>query len=232
MGYEKELNFIRAALRSAYEEHGNAARAQKQKRAFDVVTEIDLSIERALTAAIKTAFPKDRVLGEEFSSQTAVQGRTWTLDPIDGTFNMANGSPLFGVQAALIEDGDVAVSAVYLPHFQEEIYAVKGEGAYCNGARLQVNGGVALQNSLISFGVQGTSGGVDDSVSNYIYENGPVVTSECSWLRKQFHYSAAAVFENGTNRPLLTLIRGKVIHCVPEHQDKLKEEKDFTDESR
>ena len=41
-----------------------------------------------------------------------------------------------------------------------------------------------------------------------------------------------AVFEHGTNRPLLTLIRGKVIHCVPEHQDKLKEEKDFTDESR
>lgn len=152
MGYEKELNFIRAALRSAYEEHGNAAREQKQKRAFDVVTEIDLSIERALTAAIKTAFPKDRVLGEEFSSQTAVQGRMWTLDPIDGTFNMANGSPLFGVQAALIEDGDVAVSAVYLPRFQEEIYAVKGEGAYCNGVRLQVNGGVALQNSLISFG--------------------------------------------------------------------------------
>ena len=52
--------------------------------------------------------------------------------------------------------------------------------------------------ALISFGVLGTSGGVDDSISNYIYDNGPVVTSECSWLRKQFQFSAAAVFENGT----------------------------------
>lgn len=52
--------------------------------------------------------------------------------------------------------------------------------------------------SLISFGVLGASGGVDDSISNYIYDNGPIVTSECSWLRKQFQFSAAAVFENGT----------------------------------
>jgi predicted dehydrogenase len=52
--------------------------------------------------------------------------------------------------------------------------------------------------ALISFGVLGSSGGVDDSVSNYIYENGPIVTSECSWLRKQFHFRTSAVFENGT----------------------------------
>ena len=52
--------------------------------------------------------------------------------------------------------------------------------------------------ALISFGVKAASGGIDDSVSNYIYENGPVVTSEGSWCRKKFHAVAAAVFENAT----------------------------------
>lgn len=57
---------------------------------------------------------------------------------------------------------------------------------------------LGVPDALISFGVKVSSGGIDDSVSNYIYENGPIVTSEGSWCRAKFHYAAAAIFEKAT----------------------------------
>ena len=65
---------------------------------------------------------------------------------------MANGAKLYGVQAALIENDETVVGVVYLPHFGEWYYAVKGEGAWCNGERIRVNDGVELQNALVSVG--------------------------------------------------------------------------------
>lgn len=152
MKYAKELSFIKEQIRRAYDKYGKAERNVTQKRAFDLVTDLDLSIERELSAAIQREFPDDVVLGEEFSSTAEITGRTWTLDPIDGTINMANGNKLFGVQAALIDGGEAVLGIVYLPHLEEWISAVKGEGAECNGTPISVNGDVALQNVLVSLG--------------------------------------------------------------------------------
>lgn len=152
MQYEKELQFIKTQIALAYEKFGKNERTVTQKRAFDLVTDLDLNIERYLTAEIKKAFPCDTVQGEEFSSAPKTEGRVWSLDPIDGTCNMANGSKLYGVQAALIEDNEPVVGVIYLPHFDEWYYAVKGAGAWCNGKPIRVNDGVELQNALVSVG--------------------------------------------------------------------------------
>ena len=152
MQYEKELNFIKEKMAAAYQKFACDTRTVVQKRAFDLVTDLDLNIEKYLTAEIQKAFPCDTVQGEEFSSAPKTEGRVWSLDPIDGTCNMANGSKLYGVQAALIEDNETVVGVIYLPHFDEWYYAVKGEGAWCNGEKIRVNDGVELQNALISVG--------------------------------------------------------------------------------
>ena len=152
MRYEKELNFIKEQMAVAYEKFAKDGRTITQKRAFDLVTDLDLNIERYLTAEIKKAFPCDMVQGEEFSSTPKTQGRVWSLDPIDGTCNMANGSKLYGVQASLIEDNKPVLGVIYLPHFDEWYYAVKGEGAWCNGEKIAVADGVELQNALVSVG--------------------------------------------------------------------------------
>ena len=109
MKYEKELQTIRAAMERAFAAYGGTERHTRQKAAFDLVTDIDLNIERDLTEAIRAAFPADTVLGEEFAADAAMQGRTWSVDPIDGTCNMANGLPLFGMQCALIVERRRAV---------------------------------------------------------------------------------------------------------------------------
>ena len=152
MQYEKELQFIKEQMSIAYRKFSDTARTVTQKRAFDLVTDLDLNIERYLTAEIKKAFPLDAVQGEEFSAAAKADGRVWSLDPIDGTCNMANGSKLFGVQSALLDNNEVVLGVIYLPHFDEWYYAVKGEGAWCNGAQIRVNDSVELQNALVSVG--------------------------------------------------------------------------------
>lgn len=151
MKYKHEIEFMINTMRAAFEKFGGARMNTAQKSAFDLVTDIDLNIEKYITAAIQAEFPHDRIHGEEFSSDRRVAGRTWTVDPIDGTCNMANGSKLFGMQCALIADGEIVVGAVYLPHLGETIYASKGDGCYFNGKRISVKD-VRVNNAIVSFG--------------------------------------------------------------------------------
>lgn len=65
--------------------------------------------------------------------------RTWVIDPIDGTRAFLQKRPEFAVCAALIEDSQIVVSALYNPVTEEFFEAQLGRGAYCNGARLRVS---------------------------------------------------------------------------------------------
>lgn len=138
--YTKELDVIVAAMKSGYEAYSKLdTETVKDKAAFDLVTAVDESIEKYIAKAILEHFPTDTILGEEFSSDAAVHGRTWTIDPIDGTYNFANHIPLFGIQCSLFDRQEIVVSAIYLPTFGELYTATKGGGAYRNGVKLRVN---------------------------------------------------------------------------------------------
>ena len=57
---------------------------------------------------------------------------------------------------------------------------------------------LGVPDELISFGVTVSSGGIDDSVTNYIYKNGPVVTAAGSWARCGWSCGMTAIFEKVT----------------------------------
>ena len=62
MTYEKELTFITDKIRQAYDRFAKGGPSDiRQKSAFDLVTEVDVNIERFLTKAILAAFPGDRI---------------------------------------------------------------------------------------------------------------------------------------------------------------------------
>ena len=149
--YSKELNFITSVMTDAYNKYCNININKIDKAAFDIVTELDYNIEREISAAICDAFPGDLILGEEHSSSTEVCGRTWTIDPIDGTNNMANDLPLFGVQCSLFDNGQPVVAAIYLPFADEMFSASLGDGAYLNGKKIFAKK-VDLMHSVVSFG--------------------------------------------------------------------------------
>ncbi len=152
MVYKKERDFIIAVMRDAFDKYCGLSLNTAQKSAFDLVTDIDLNIEKFIAEAIRKEYPADIIHGEEFSSAAGITGRAWTVDPIDGTCNMANGSKLFGMQCALIDDGEIVMGAVYLPHFDETICASKGDGCYFNGKKITVDSGGTLNNAIVSFG--------------------------------------------------------------------------------
>jgi myo-inositol-1(or 4)-monophosphatase len=133
---------------------GGSLRIDK-KGAIDLVTEMDVEIERAFRAMIAERFPSHVVLGEEFgaSGDREAEARCcWVLDPIDGTTNYAHGLPIFCASLALEIDGEAVVGAVYDPNRRELFTAERGHGAWLNGAPLRVSTSTALIDSLLVTG--------------------------------------------------------------------------------
>lgn len=153
MGFERERKFMIETVPRVYEQcMRNGIDNVMQKTQFDLVTNIDCDIEKQLSEAVLEVFPHDHIHGEENINRESIMDRTWTIDPIDGTCNMACGIPLFGVQCALFEKSEVVFSIVYLPHTQEIITAERGGGCFVNGTRTIVKQSPTINNAIISFG--------------------------------------------------------------------------------
>ncbi|MGQ0704462.1 MAG: inositol monophosphatase family protein [Gemmatimonadales bacterium] len=114
--------------------------AIEQKRDGSPVTIADRNAEAKAREWIERKFPSDTILGEEFGETTGSSGRTWLLDPIDGTRTFVHGVPLWGSLVAVVEQDRVLAGAAAFPAVQETIAASPGEGAWYNGSRSRVSG--------------------------------------------------------------------------------------------
>ncbi|OIQ24614.1 MAG: histidinol-phosphatase [Alphaproteobacteria bacterium MedPE-SWcel] len=86
---------------------------------FDPVTVADRAAEQAMRAVLARLRPDDAVLGEEFAPTQGRSGRTWVLDPIDGTRGFISGTPTWGVLIALSEDAGPILGIVDQPYIGE-----------------------------------------------------------------------------------------------------------------
>src|SRR5215208_4671506 len=129
--------------------------AVRKKGVIDLVTEVDLAIERAFRELIAERHPDHDVLGEEFGAPDPgrpAARHCWIFDPIDGTTNFAHGLPIFCSSLALEIDGVVTLAAVYDPSRDELFTAERGRGAWLNGERLNVSTNDRLVDSLLVTG--------------------------------------------------------------------------------
>jgi myo-inositol-1(or 4)-monophosphatase len=127
----------------------------EKKGEIDLVTEIDLEVERGFRALIAERFPGHTVLGEEFEAEgdrEALPRYCWVFDPVDGTTNYAHGLPIFCSSLALEIEGVPAVGAIYDPCRRELFTAERGQGAWLNGAPLRVSSASTLIDSLLCTG--------------------------------------------------------------------------------
>jgi myo-inositol-1(or 4)-monophosphatase len=131
---------------------GGQMRVDKKGK-IDLVTEVDLEVERMFRALIAERFPSHAVLGEELGGSAVVPpGPCWVFDPIDGTTNFAHGVPIFCASLALEVDGHAVVAAVYDPTRKELFTAERGAGAHLNGNPIQVSGARELVDALLVTG--------------------------------------------------------------------------------
>lgn len=84
-----------------YFRHPELAAQNKLTDGFDPVTVADRASEEAMCRLLREHRPEDAILGEEFGRQGGTSGRTWVLDPIDGTRGFISGTPTWGVLIAL-----------------------------------------------------------------------------------------------------------------------------------
>ena len=124
-----------------------------KKGTIDLVTEVDVAVERMFRAMIAERFPEHQVLAEEMGGAAAAPaGPCWVFDPIDGTTNFAHGLPIFCASLALEIDGVAQVAAVYDPTRKELFTAERGGGAFLNGRPLRVSSADTLVDAMLVTG--------------------------------------------------------------------------------
>jgi histidinol phosphatase-like enzyme (inositol monophosphatase family) len=142
MSLVRELEVAREAARKAgelalgYQRNGVCA---EEKPDESPVTIADREAEKLIAAILSDAFPQDGLMGEEGAGRPALSGRRWIIDPIDGTRDFMRGSPLWSVLIGLETDGEVEVGVVNIPAWNQEYYATRGGGAFCNGKPIRVS---------------------------------------------------------------------------------------------
>ena len=87
----------------------------EQKGHLDLVTRADREVEAYLIASLRAAFPEDGIFGEEGGDIAGVSGRTWVLDPIDGTFNFVRGSQNWAISIGLFAAGRPVFGVIFAP---------------------------------------------------------------------------------------------------------------------
>ncbi|WP_437680206.1 inositol monophosphatase family protein [Sorangium sp. So ce131] len=110
----------------------------------DVVTTVDLAVERRVTEGLRALLPGSAAVGEEAAhaeprllDALAGDGWIWLIDPIDGTRNFVAGNDRFGVMVALVKASVTRAAWIHLPARGQTFSAEEGAGAFLNGARFR-----------------------------------------------------------------------------------------------
>ncbi len=122
------------------------------KGAIDLVTEVDVEVERMFRALIAERFPSHDVLAEEFDNAGTGATHRWVFDPLDGTTNFAHGIPIFCASLALEIGGETVLGAIYDPNREELFTAEKGVGAWLNGQPLKTSSARSVIESVLVTG--------------------------------------------------------------------------------
>ncbi len=100
-----------------------------RKQATELVTDLDGRVEEQLLLGLGRHFPDDNILAEETGARTGKSGRTWYIDPLDGTTNYAHGLPTFAISIACATAEQLELACVYAPYLDEMYLGLGGGGA-------------------------------------------------------------------------------------------------------
>jgi len=117
-----------------------------------LVTDMDVQVERELVDGLHQILPEAGFLTEEKTTTQSQSGSRWIIDPIDGTTNFVHGIPAFAISIALEADNKVELGVVFELNRHEFFHAVRGQGAFLNDERITVADHQNLEDTLIATG--------------------------------------------------------------------------------
>ena len=131
--FEEIHRFVRDLARrtgelqlSRYQQPGEI----KEKAPKDLLTEVDLLCEEFMINRIRERYPEDAILSEESGGEISPSGRTWLLDPLDGTANFSRSNPIFCACVSVVEGDEIKHAAVAAPRLGDVYHASLGGGAF------------------------------------------------------------------------------------------------------
>jgi myo-inositol-1(or 4)-monophosphatase len=127
---------------------GHRADSAVAKKGNDFATEIDLAIERRVVAELNR-LTGIGVHGEEFGGASLDSELVWVLDPIDGTFNYAAGSPMAAILLGLLHHGEPVAGLTWLPFVGQRYTAMTGSPVRDGGVELPSLQPATLAESMV-----------------------------------------------------------------------------------
>lgn len=119
----------------------------------DWVSRADRESEAAIVALIRERCPDDAILGEEGGiSAEGTSGRTWIIDPLDGTSNYLQHFPIWSISIAVKTDAEMTAGVVHEPLRDLFFTAERGSGAFRNGVRMHVSNQETVEGSFLATG--------------------------------------------------------------------------------
>jgi myo-inositol-1(or 4)-monophosphatase len=102
----------------------------------DVVSAADHAAEELTVSQLRDLRPADGLTGEEGTDYPSRSGRTWLIDPVDGTYNFLSGLPAWCSALAVTDADGPRLGAVYHPVADELWLGGIGQPTSCNGVAL------------------------------------------------------------------------------------------------
>lgn len=113
------------------------------------VTVADRGAEVLVRELVAERFPADAVVGEEFPDTPGTSGRSWIVDPIDGTYGFVRGVPLFSTLLSMYDDEGCAVGVIRLPALGLTVAAARGVGCHLDGVVTHVSTTSTVSGALL-----------------------------------------------------------------------------------
>jgi fructose-1,6-bisphosphatase/inositol monophosphatase family enzyme len=136
--YELAAALVREAGQLALLMRMAGLESEQKTSVSDVVTAADHAAEAYVLEQLRRCRPEDGILGEEGASVQGTSGRTWVIDPVDGTYNFLHGSTYWCSAIALKDSADVLLGAVFQPEEDKLWLGGRDRPATRNGEALTV----------------------------------------------------------------------------------------------
>ena len=121
------------AAGAAIRPHFRSGISAERKGDATPVTLADRDAEDAMRRILRAEARDDSIIGEEFAAEAGKSGRSWVLDPIDGTTSFLAGRPIFGTLIALVVEGWPVLGVIDQPILGERWVGVSGRPTLLNG---------------------------------------------------------------------------------------------------
>ena len=124
-------------------------KSYKKTSPYQVVTNLDLKIEKMVIKIIHSKFPEHNIIGEEFGNINKNSDFTWIIDPIDGTKAFISGIPVFTFLLSLKHRNEYLLGLVDQPILNERFWNYNNK-AYLNNKIIKVRKFTNISKSLVA----------------------------------------------------------------------------------